>query len=299
MCGADTVSHPRDSRLLQPKVNRMNRARQGLLIGVICALISTACSSRQPPFEAARSCERTWQQIDDFPHDPSHFTQGLVMTEGRLYESTGLYGLSAIQEVSLDNGRRLRRRALPAKDFGEGLTRVGDRLIQLTWRRQHAWVYDLSLRVLGTLDYRGEGWGLTTLGDHEAHHLVMSNGSHRLQVLEAEGLKQVRSIEVRDGGRPVSRLNELEYVDGEVLANVWHSDTVVAIDPASGQVRGRYDFGALRRQLRWDTTPPPEADLNGIALDARSGHLLVTGKRWPRLFEIAPGPCRAADEMRR
>jgi glutamine cyclotransferase len=276
----------------------MKCARQGLLIGVICALISAACSSRQLPLEATHSCQRTWHQVKDFPHDPNHFTQGLVMTEGRLYESTGLYGLSAIQEVSLDSGRRLRRRALPPTDFGEGLTRIGDRLIQLTWRRQRAWVYDLSLRMVGALDYHGEGWGLTTLGDQDAKHLVMSDGSHRLQVLEADGLKRVRSIEVRDRGRPVSRLNELEYVDGEVLANVWHSDTVVAIDPDSGQVRGRYDFSALRKQLRWDSGPPPEADLNGIALDARSGHLLVTGKRWPRLFEVAPGPCKTVDEIR-
>lgn len=232
--------------------------------------------------------------VAQHPHDPSHFTQGLLVTDGRLYESTGLYGSSAVQEVDRASGTRLRRYRLPRSDFGEGLTRVGDRLLQLTWREQRAWVYDLDLNPLGTVKYAGEGWGLTTLpptADKPTPTLVMSDGSHRLQLLHHDSLQRLRQIEVRDGGRAVPRLNELEFVRGEILANVWHLDEVIAIDPESGAVRGRYDFAPLRRELRWPQGVPPETDLNGVAFDERSGRVLITGKRWPRLFEVELGGC--------
>ena len=243
----------------------------------------------------APSCTRDWALIAEHPHAISHFTQGLLITDGRLFESTGLYGHSALQEVDLRSGRSLNRHRLPSTEFAEGLTRVDDRLIQLTWREQRAWIYDLQLQRVGVLRYEGEGWGLTTLpagGVNSEPRLAMSDGSHRLQFREPRGLELLRTVEVRDGGRAVRNLNELEYVAGEILANVWHRDVVVAIDPDSGTVRGRYDFSALRQRLRWpEAGAPRETDLNGIAYDERSGHALLTGKHWPQLFEVRLGGC--------
>lgn len=275
----------RDSRRLRSKVN--------WIFAVAIVGLCAACTAIARAPHGDTGCLRAWQLVATHPHDPSHFTQGLLLTDGRLFESTGLYGVSAVQEVELRTGRRLRRQPLPRSDFGEGLARVGDRLVQLTWREGRAWIFDLSLRPLGTLPLQGEGWGLTTARIGQQTWLLQSDGSDRLHWLDPQTLQRVRSVAVRDGRRPVRLINELEFVEGEVLANLWHRDEVVAIDPTSGAVRGRYDFGVLRQQLAWPNGEPPETDMNGVAYDDRSGHVLLTGKRWPWLFEVRLQDCVA------
>lgn len=245
--------------------------------------------------DASTPCERQWQLRATHPHDPQHFTQGLVFSDGRLFESVGQYGRSGVHEVRLEDGKVLRSRALSSNVFGEGLARVGDRLVQLSWRENTAYFYDLSLEPKGALPYPGEGWGLTTLDSPDGDRLVLSDGSPWLRVLHPETLAEERRMMVTVRGQPLKLLNELETVHGEILANIWHSDEVAVIDPATGVVRGWFDFGPLRARLSW---PPPlhptETDLNGLAWDETRSRLLVTGKYWPQLFEVEIGACRTA-----
>lgn len=245
------------------------------------------------PF-AGGTCERPWQVVKEYPHDPTHFTQGLLITRGRMFESVGLYGRSAIHEIDLASGRALKSRTLPVEIFSEGLALAGDRLVQVTWREQTALVYDLDLRLVNSLAYFGEGWGLTTasLGDEE--RLILSDGTPWLRFLDPATLEEKGRVKVKESGEPVAFLNELEQVGNEVLANIWHSDRVVAIDLPTGQVMSQFDFSALRERLDWPSDEPPETDLNGLAFDARSGHLLVTGKFWPKLFEVKFAACGAS-----
>lgn len=228
----------------------------------------------------------------EHPHDPGHFTQGLAVVEGRVFESVGLYGRSGVHEIERHSGRSLRVHPLPARIFGEGLTQLGRRLYQLSWREQTAFVYDLDLNVLRTLSYPGEGWGLTAMPTPQGERLVLSDGTPWLHVLDPETLAETRRVQVTVRGQALPMLNELEYLHGEILANLWHSDEVASIDPASGAVRGWFNFAPLRARLNWPGAKPPETDLNGLAYDADSGRLLVTGKRWPRLFELEIGGCK-------
>lgn len=242
-------------------------------------------------------CERSWALVATHPHDTTHFTQGLVWVDGRLFESVGQYGRSAVHEIDLATGRPLRSHTLSAEIFGEGLAHVGDRLVQLSWREQTAYVYDLSLTPRGTLRYAGEGWGLTTIDGPEGPELVLSDGTPWLRVLDPATLAERRRVMVKVGDEPVKRINELELVRGEILANLWYSDEVAVIDPADGRLRGWFDFAPLREKLAWPATPIAsmrEAVLNGLAWDARRERLLVTGKYWPQLFEVEIGGCRNA-----
>jgi glutaminyl-peptide cyclotransferase len=214
-----------------------------------------------------------------YPHDPSAYTQGLTVADGVLYEGTGWYGESTLRRVDLLLGSVLQQVALPPEIFGEGITVVGDRILQLTWRSHLGYVYDRSsFAQLRTFTYPTEGWGLT----YDGTRLVMSDGSATLRFLDAETLAEVGQIQVRAGGQPVQRLNELEYVNGVVFANVYQSDQVAAIDPTSGEVQYWIDLSQLNpaQQATGDEV------LNGIAYDAQNQRLLVTGKRWPTLFEI-------------
>jgi glutaminyl-peptide cyclotransferase len=214
------------------------------------------------------------------PHDPDAFTQGLLVSDdGRLFESTGLYGSSSIREVELASGAVIRRADLPPELFGEGLALVGEVLVQLTWREGVALRWDAdTLDPVGTLRYEGEGWGLCWDGGR----LVMSDGSDRLTFREPDGFEVIGYVEVELDGSPLERLNELECVDGEVWANVWQTDTVVRIDPATGRVNGVLDAGGLL-----DRGGAPEADvLNGIAALPGTDRFLLTGKRWPSVFEV-------------
>jgi len=226
----------------------------------------------------------TCRIVHTYPHDPHAFTQGLVFTDGRLYESTGLNGQSSLRMVDLETGRVLQEQPVDSKYFGEGLTAWGSTLIQLTWQSHVALVYDrFSFRLLRTFPYPGEGWGLT----QDGKSLILSDGSPTLRFLDPLSFKEVRRLTVKDHGKPVTDINELEYIAGQVYANIWHSDRIARISPRSGQVLGWLD---LRGLLPKKERSGPEAVLNGIAWDAPHRRLFVTGKLWPKLFEIEVVP---------
>lgn len=215
-----------------------------------------------------------------YPHDPKAFTQGLFYRDGHLYESTGLNGQSTIRKVELKSGKVLQKADLPADVFGEGSTAVGDKLIGLTWTSQVGYVFDLkTFKLKQTFKYDGEGWGLA---GHE-DKLYMSDGSPFIRILDAKTMKELRRIQVTANGDPVPRLNELEMVDGQLYSNVWGSDVIVRIDPDSGKVTGLINLAGLLPQ---DQRGNVDAVLNGIAWDAKDKRLFVTGKLWPKLFEI-------------
>lgn len=224
-----------------------------------------------------------WKIVAEYPQDATGFTQGLLWHEGRLFVSDGQYGASQVAEKNLATGETLKATPLPANQFGEGLALLGDALWQLTWREGIAHRYDLTLKPTGALRYGGEGWGLASDGAA----LIVSNGSATLTWVDPAGPTVLRKLEVRDGAAPVARLNELEWVDGLIYANVWMSDRVARIDASTGRVTGWLDLSALK--VKAGITPADEARgavLNGIAWRADKKHLLVTGKYWPKLYEI-------------
>jgi glutamine cyclotransferase len=222
----------------------------------------------------------SFEVVNEFSHDPDAYTQGLVFHEGRLYESTGLNGRSSLREVELETGAVLRRVDVAAEHFAEGITILDEKVYQLTWQSRKGFVYDLaSFELQAEFAYEGEGWGLT----HDGQQLIMSDGSARIRFLDPNTFAVVRTIDVYADGQPVQALNELEYIDGEIYANVLPTDRIARIDPQSGQVVAWLDLaGLLRPENR---TPPPEV-LNGIARDAETDRLFVTGKFWPQLYEI-------------
>ena len=221
-----------------------------------------------------------YQVVGEYPHDRTAFTQGLIFREEFLYEGTGLYGQSSVRKVSLEKGEVVQEEKLPNNFFGEGVTQFGDKLIQLTWKSNTAFVYDReSLQVQGQFNYSGEGWGLTTDG----RNLIMSDGTSSLRFLDPNTYAETSRLSVHDSAGPVSRLNELEYVRGEVYANVWRSDRIARISPQTGEVVGWIDLAGLLSPADNGGT----ADvLNGIAYDEAGDRLFVTGKWWPILFEI-------------
>lgn len=218
--------------------------------------------------------------VNVYPHDPEAFTQGLVYEDGSLYESTGLYGRSSIRQVELSTGKVMRSRLLPIFCFGEGLAAWGDRLIQLTWKSHTGFVYSKeNIQTLSTFEYSGEGWGITRVGSF----LVMSDGTDVLRFLDPNTLEEIKVLEVHDGAHPVKLLNELEYIKGEIFANVWRTDLIARISPETGEVLGWVDLTGLRGSFQ---SSRKEDVLNGIAYDARNDRIFVTGKLWPKLFEI-------------
>jgi glutamine cyclotransferase len=224
--------------------------------------------------------------VHAYPHDPNAFTQGLVFVDGHLYESDGRSGQSALRMDDLETGRPVQQIHLDSQYFGEGLTNWGSTLIQLTWQSHTAFVYDrFSFRLLRTLHYPWEGWGLT----QDGKSLILSDGSADLHFLDPSTLRELRRVTVRDKGRPVTYLNELEYIRGEIYANIWHTDRIARISPATGDVIGWIDLSGL---LPASQRSEPEAVLNGIAWDAEHNRLYVTGKLWPKLFEIQLVPGR-------
>ena len=214
-----------------------------------------------------------------FPHDTSAFTQGLEYLDGFLYEGTGLNGRSSIRKVKLETGEVLQRREVTSEYFGEGLTIWRSELFQLTWQSGVAFVYDRqTFAPRKTFKYQGEGWGLT----HDASSLIMSDGTESLRFLAPSTFRERRRVRVTALGAPVMSLNELEYVKGEIFANVWQTDYIARVDPATGQVRAWIDLRGLLSIRERDSVDV----LNGIAYDAAGDRLFVTGKLWPRLFEI-------------
>lgn len=222
----------------------------------------------------------TCRIVNTYPHDSQAFTQGLVFDNGILYESTGLLGRSSVRKVDLKTGAVLQIHRLPAQLFGEGITVFGERLIQLTWQTGVGLVYDKrSFRLLEEFRYQGEGWGLT----HDGKRLIMSDGTATLRFLHPDTYGEVGRITVFDGNGPVAGLNELEYVRGEVYANVWPTSRIIRIDPATGRILAWLDLDTV---LRRNAAFNPDAVLNGIAYDPRGDRLFVTGKLWPNLYEI-------------
>jgi len=219
--------------------------------------------------------------VKTYPHDPGAFTQGLVYADGEFLESTGLFGESSLRRVEIATGKVLQRKAIDAQYFAEGLALVGDALVQLTWQSKVGFVYDRkTFTQRRTFQYQTEGWGIA----YDAKGgLVMSDGSDRLTFLDPKTYAVTRTLRVTDAGRPVSQLNELEWIEGEIWANVWQTDRVARIAPATGAVTAWVDFSTLWPQAR--RTPPADV-LNGIAYDAAGKRIFVTGKKWPRVYEI-------------
>jgi len=226
----------------------------------------------------------TYEVVDSWPHDPDAFTQGLVFYDGKLYESTGHYGSSTLRKIDLKKGQILKKIAVAPKCFAEGITIFQGKIFQLTWSEKTVFVYDLKgFRLERELSYEGEGWGLT----HDEHYLIMSDGTNQIRFVDPANFNTIRTISVFDNGAPLLNLNELEYVKGEIYANIWKSDRIVRIDPKSGRIMGWIDLTGLR-PLAYMTSS--ENVLNGIAYDEKEDRLLVTGKRWPRIFEIRVKP---------
>jgi glutamine cyclotransferase len=221
-----------------------------------------------------------YRTVNAYRHDPAAFTQGLAFADGWLYEGTGRRGQSTLRRVELESGIVRQLYQLPDRFFGEGVTVFGDRIIQLSWQSGTGFVYDRrSFARLEEFSYSTEGWGLT----HDGKSLILSDGSATLRFLDPETFAETGQVEVFDSDGPVTKLNELEYVKGEIYANVWPTDRIARIDPATGRVAGWIDLTGL---LRPEEYPAPIDVLNGIAYDAAGDRLFVTGKLWPRLFEI-------------
>lgn len=220
-----------------------------------------------------------YEVVNSYPHNPRSFTQGLQYLDGTLYEGTGQNGDSAVMKDDLESGENLLRQTIPDQYFGEGIVVIDDKLYELTWQSQTGFVYDReNLLPERQFHYTGEGWGLTYDGDR----IIMSDGSDFLRFWDPETLEETGRVQVTDNGVPIRNLNELEYIDGEVYANVWQTDRIARIDPESGKVNSWIDLrGLLPANERQGTDV-----LNGIAWDARGKRLFVTGKWWPRLFEI-------------
>jgi len=218
--------------------------------------------------------------INTYAHDRTAFTQGLVFEDDVLYEGTGQYGHSTLRRVELETGGILQIRELPDEFFGEGITIYGDEVIQITWQNNVGFVYNkTSFELLQQFSYPTEGWGIT----HDGTRLIMSDGTSTLRFLDPQTFEEIGQVQVFDNDTPIARLNELEYIQGEIYANVWQEDWVVRIAPQTGQVVGWID---LRGLLTEEDRSEPVDVLNGIAYDAETGRLFVTGKWWPKLFEI-------------
>lgn len=243
-------------------------------------LLSGGCGEIEP---APAVPVFSYKIITSYFHDPDAFTQGLVIDNGVLYESTGEYGKSSLRRVDVQSGEILQKHTLPSQFFGEGITVFGNRIIQLTWKSQVGFIYDKnSFKLLQVFRYPGEGWGIT----HDGKNFIMSDGSSILRFLNTETLEEEKRINVTDGSRPVALLNELEYVKGTIYANVWKTDRIALINPETGKVKGWLDLAGIlpKEPLRTRHI----GVLNGIAYDSDTEALYITGKRWPFLFQIEP-----------
>jgi glutamine cyclotransferase len=260
----------------------------GLLLPAGAALVCSCSESPEatlsltlaptPTITLAFYC--TYEVINTYPHDPNAFTQGLVYEDGVLYEGTGLKGRSSLRKVELETGEVLQRLDLAAQYFGEGITIWEDKIIQLTWQSHIGFVYDKeSFELLREFSYPTEGWGIT----HDGTRLIMSDGTATLHFLDPETFVETGSVQVFDSNGPVVRLNELEYINGEVYANIWQTDRIARIDPDTGKVTGWIDLTGL---LSVEDLRQSVDVLNGIAYDAEHDRLFVTGKLWHKLFEI-------------
>jgi len=249
-----------------------NRCRMVLFVAWCFALAPGLAGAEIPVVQP--------QIVKIYPHDPHAFTEGLLFRGGVLYESTGLEGQSNIRIVDLATGRALRRVALPPGLFGEGIVAWKDQLISVTWRTGIGFRWSLNdLHARGVFHYTGEGWGLT----EDGRNIILSDGTPVLRFLDPDSLKVVRTLTVTAGSQPVERLNELEYVKGEILANIWMTNRIARIDPKTGAVKAWIDVSNLAAKAG---TTDPDAVPNGIAYDKTGGRLFLTGKNWPLLFQV-------------
>lgn len=224
---------------------------------------------------------QTYKVVATFPHDTSSFTQGLVFADGQLYESTGLEGESTLRRVDITTGNTLQRIDVPRQYFAEGLAMVGDELLQLTWRSKIGFVYDRhTFKQKRTFTYQTEGWGIAYDG---SSRLVMSDGSDTLTFLDPKTFAPAKTLKVQDAGRSIGNLNELEWIEGEIWANVWTTDRIARISPSTGAVNAWIDLSSLYPQSQ---RVPPADVLNGIAYDKATRRIFITGKKWPRLYQI-------------
>jgi glutamine cyclotransferase len=263
------------------------------LLPCLLFLLALSCQKKTqalPPVavEAAPRAEPEWKKhprltyevVKEFPHDPNAFSQGLLLSQGQWVESTGGNGQTSLRRVEKETGRVLLKKDLAGNFFGEGVAELNGKLYQLTWQNQQGFVYDArTLQWQKNFAYQGEGWGLTTDGKA----LIMSNGSERLRFIDPNNFRALREIVVRRDGKPVTQLNELEFIEGEIFANVWHSEEILRINPADGTVVGVIDLTGLDPQ---SPQRNPEHVLNGIAYDAATGEIFVTGKCWPKIYQI-------------
>jgi glutamine cyclotransferase len=232
----------------------------------------------QAPTDSGSPTRYTYHIVKTYPHDTAAFTEGLVFSNGSLYESTGEYGYSSLRRVNLENGTVQQEFLLPSQYFGEGLTAINDSLIQLTWQEKIGFVYDKqTFGLLGNFSFSTQGWGLTYNGSE----LIMSDGTSNLYFLNPVTYQKVGQISVHDGKAPVTNINELEYVNGTVYANIWHQQKIAIINPQTGTVKGWIDLTGIYQSNGIDDV------LNGIAYDEQTNSLYVTGKDWPYLYQIA------------
>jgi glutamine cyclotransferase len=248
-----------------------------LILGA--AMVSTVAAQPTPITPVAPI--RAFEVVAEYPHDPDAFTQGLILVDGQLYEGTGLNGASELRLVDLQTGDVLESHRLSDEFFGEGITVFGDKIYQITWQTQTAFVYDReTFEQIGTFTYDTQGWGLT----HDGTSLVMSDGSDQLYFRDPETFEVTKQVSVRDGDNAISLLNELEYIDGVIWANVWRTNLIARIDPETGVVIDWLDLTALTEDVL--ATGQRIDVLNGIAWNPETGTAYVTGKFWPILFEI-------------
>ena len=260
----------------------MNGIRRRLFVLLfLYACLPFARAQNQP---SRATPEYTFTILHVFPHDPSAFTQGLAYHDGFLYEGTGLNGQSSLRRVRLETGEVVQHADLDPEFFGEGITIFKDKVIQLTWKQGTGFVYDLdNFHRLREFSYSGEGWGLAT----NNRELFLSDGTSEIRVLDAETFHEKRRLKVHDGSTPIDQLNQLEFVEGQLFANIWHTNRIARISPLTGNILGWIDLTGLLSPIY---RLQPEAVLNGIAYDPIHKRLFVTGKLWPSVFEIKLSP---------
>jgi glutamine cyclotransferase len=256
----------------------MKRLSRLLVLLALCLASAAYAQSSIPVYG--------YKVLHTYPHDTGAYTEGFFYLDGYFYEGTGTVGQSSVRKVDIKTGEVVQQAHLPPPDYGEGIVAWKHKLIELTWQSHHGYIYDLdSFKKIGQFDYPGEGWALT----EDGRHILMSDGTPTIRVLDPETLKQIGKIDVTADGAPLININEVEWVKGQIYANVWLTHRIARIDPASGKVVGWIDLTGLGPKA--DETLDPDNDvLNGIAYDAKHGRLFVTGKRWPLIYEIQLTP---------
>jgi len=262
--------------MISHKIPGFQRVSSAVLPLLLVATLLCAMASAQKTAHADG-----YRVVHTYPHDADAFTQGLIYLDGHLYESTGRNGKSSIRKVDLTTGKMLQHYDLAQQYFGEGLTNWGDDLVQLTWQAHLGFVYDrATFKWKRSFEYAGEGWGLT----QDGKQLILSDGTPVLRFLDPQSFAETKRLSVTDEkGQPLVNINELEYIHGEIYANIWETDQIVRISPKTGKVVGRIDLTGI---IDKNTLSDPNAVLNGIAYDAKRDRIFVTGKLWPKLFEI-------------